>query len=190
MPDTDLNKIKSWVAAKGCDVELHDRIWRTQQTGCPRCRMFNPNWKDPESQNTPQTRRTAAPENVIDLTTSPSASSPIPPSCSPPSSGAPMPRQTKQTFGHGTGAYSALAGPADQKRLAGPVNTTKNFLKATHAGAPAHAFRPEIGKKIPAKSEKELDVTWVMHLVTWIPEDFPNVESIQSIGKFYYYVIS
>jgi hypothetical protein len=70
MSNTNLNEIKDWVAGKGCDAKLHDRIWHDQQIGCPRCRAFNPNWKSP--QTTPQIERTTAP--TIDLTTPPNRS--------------------------------------------------------------------------------------------------------------------
>jgi hypothetical protein len=95
--------------------------------------------------------------------------------------------QKAQTFAHGTGAYNALAGPANQKRLAGPQNTSKAFQKTSHAGAPAFAFRAETGKKVPTKSEKELGITWVIHLVTWTEQTFPNVENVAFLGKPYFY---
>jgi len=174
----NLNEIKEWVDAKGCDANLHDRIWNSQQMGCPRCRKFNPNWKTP--QTTPQTQRTAA--NTIDLTTPPSALNDQSPSSAPSASSIPL---RSQPFAHGIGAYNALGGPAEQKRTAVPANTTKGFLKTTHAGAPAFTFRSEAAKKVPAKSEKELDVTWVMHLVTWTSRNFPHLEEVVYLGKPY-----
>lgn len=190
MSNMDLNEVKAWVTASDCDATLHDRIWRAQETGCPRCRMFNPNWKAPASQTTPQKQRTTVPDDIIDLTTPSSVASATYQSPAAPSSSLTRPQQTTQTYGHGTGAYNALAGPADQKRLSGPTDTTKHFLKGTNAGAPAFAFRPETGKKIPAKSEKEIDITWTMHLATWTTDNFPYVEDIQFLGKPYYGTIA
>jgi hypothetical protein len=184
MSNMNLNDVKDWVAGRGCDPELHDHIWHAQQMGCPRCLKLNPNWKHP-TPTTPQTQRTTAPDNTIDLTTPPSALSNQSPSTAPPSSSIPIRRQKKQTVAHGTGAYNAFAGPADQKRLSGPANTTKSFLKTTHAGAPAFAFRSEAVKKIPATSEKELDVKWMMHLVTWSSQSFPDVEGVVYLGEPY-----
>jgi hypothetical protein len=179
----DLNDVKDWVAAKGCDAKLHNRIWDSQETGCPRCRMFNPNWKSP--QTTPQTQRTIIPE-IIDLTTPPTVLSNQSPSTAP-SSSIPIRHQKKPLSAHGTGAYNALAGPADQKRLTGPANTTKSFLKTTHAGAPAFTFRSEAGKKIAAKSEKELEITWIMNLATWTSQSYPQIEEVVYLGKPHYY---
>lgn len=184
MSNVNLEEIKDWVAGKDCDAKLHDRIWRDQrQTGCPRCRMFNPNFKSP--QTTPQTTPHGRPAvTTIDLTTPPTVSKHQPPSSASPSSSIPI---RTPTFAHGTGAYNALAGPAEQKRLPGPANTTKAFLKTSHAGAPAFTFRSETGKKIPAKSEKELSVSWIMHLVTWTPQNYPLVEEVIFLGKPYFY---
>ena len=186
MSDVSLNEIRDWVAGKGCDRELHDRIWRSEQTGCPRCRKFNPNWKPPKA--TPETQRTAS--NVIDLTTPPTVSTDQSPSNTPSTTSISIRQRTKPTYGHGTGAYNALAGPADQKRVSGPANTTKAFLKSTHAGAPAFTFRPEAGKKVPAKSEEVIDVTWIMHLVTWKSQSYPHTEEVVYLGKPHYNTVN